>query len=457
MNESLTYRLNLVKTHGETITLLYRPHVSELLWADTRQPLSLAPVGMTASPAAARAWPAARTVSPQTPLVKSPAPRALKIQMGLKCNARCGYCNQTARPAESHGNPAAAERFLAGMESWFKPAEPDGKNLRIEFWGGEPLIYRKTLELLATELRRRYPQALFSIVTNGSVLDDAIIDFLDRLDFGVAVSHDGPGQIANRGFDPFDDTHSAANLRKLHDRLTPKGAISYNCVLTAEHPSLIAVRDYLAGNLGCSPEQLLLSTEELVLPYENTGLAQSPADAAAHARLRNLLFREIAHGSAIHVLNVKEKIHDFYQSLAQRRPAETLWVRCGMDREDALAVDLNGDALTCQNTAAGDGHRLGNVADFSAIRLHTAYHWARREECPRCPVVQLCKGACMRLEDQLWRQACDNSYTYNLALLAAALYLLTGATLVSIEGDLRDGNSEGKLNVIAATPHTNIE
>ena len=47
----------------------------------------------------------------------------------------------------------------------------------------------------------------------------------------------------------------------------------------------------------------------------------------------------------------------------------------------------------------------------------------------------------MFLEDDLWSQACDNSFTHNVAVMAAALYWLTRLVLVEIEGPVirRDG------------------
>lgn len=50
-------------------------------------------------------------------------------------------------------------------------------------------------------------------------------------------------------------------------------------------------------------------------------------------------------------------------------------------------------------------------------------------------MVQLCKGACLFLEDEYWTAACDNAFVHNLALLAAALYYQTqGLILTRVEG-----------------------
>jgi hypothetical protein len=40
--------------------------------------------------------------------------------------------------------------------------------------------------------------------------------------------------------------------------------------------------------------------------------------------------------------------------------------------------------MTCQNTGAKGVHKIGHVADFDAIALDTATHFAFREECMSC-------------------------------------------------------------------------
>lgn len=142
---------------------------------------------------------------------------------------------------------------------------------------------------------------------------------------------------------------------------------------------------------------------------------------------RQAFVRELSDGSALGSLNIREKLQDFFLSLAKGRPSCALTQRCGMDREDTLAVDLHGNVLTCQNTAAGDGHAIGHVSDLGNAILDTARHWLTRDECRCCPVIQLCKGGCMRLEGERWQQACRNSFIYNIVLLKAAVGVLVGA------------------------------
>jgi len=449
MSETLEYRLVLAGRNGYVRHLLYRPHVSELVWEDSGERVSLAAVGMDYANAS-RDWKPAFPVSPANPARKGRNVRVLKIQMGLKCNYACAYCNQASQPHEVQGGIEDVQAFLRKLPEWFNGGKGgQGKDLRIEFWGGEPFVYWKALRILGSALRSAYPKAEFNIVTNGSLIDDEKIDWLDALGFGVGVSHDGPGHAAARGPDPLEDPVRCAVIRRLYDRLFPKGRIGFNCVLTRDNRSLVAIREHIGARLGIDPANVPLTSEELLLPYDAGGMALSPKTPEEHDRVLQEVWWEAVTGRSMPVGAVRRKCEDFFRSLAESRPASSLGQKCGMDRPEHLAVDLKGNALTCQNTSAATKHRIGSIEAFDDIRLKTAHQQSTREECVRCPVVQLCKGACLFLEGDLWRQACDNSFTWNLALLAISLYWLTRLVLIEIEGPvLRRPDLPNRIRVI---------
>ncbi|MFN4309869.1 MAG: radical SAM protein [Ferrovibrio sp.] len=428
------YRLRMAGPQGRRHTLLWQPSDASLLWEDGSA-VDLRPVGLHHQPPGSFA--AAFPVSPSTPAGKAAAPRVLKIQLGLKCNYACQYCNQAAQPQDLQGDPRDVAAFLDLLPQWLA-----GEPRRIEFWGGEPFAYWKTLKPLAEALRERFPQASFGLVSNGSLLDEEKIDWLDRLNFGIGISHDGPA-MKYRGPDPLANVSQRAMLRRLYDRLAPQGRISFNTVLHRSNMSLTAVRHHIAEHLGVPADSLPLVTEEVLLPYDEGGMRLSlRKDADGRAYMRNL-FWEIARGEAMAVSTIRDKIGTLFRHIAEARPAASLGQKCGMDDPSKLAVDLKGNALTCQNMSAETKHRIGHVTAIDQIRLDTAHHWSTRAECARCPVLPLCQGACLFLEDGLWRQACDNSYWHNLAVFAGALYWLTRLVLIEIEGPARrDGLAE---------------
>lgn len=443
VNVDLTYKLHLRDGRGRSRTVLYKPHVSEAIWEDSGKPLPVEHI------AGGRIGPTkfadAEIVHPTQPGLKKSI-TTLKIQLGMKCNYTCLYCNQASTRHDVYGDADEAMTLLQEIPKFFDAGpNGDGEDRRVEFWGGEPFVYWKILRWFVPALRQSYPKAHFNIITNGSLLDQEKIDWIVENDLGINVSHDGPGHKKTRGPDPFDDPENAHWLRVLWDKLGPDSELGklhggsrlgFGCVLTRENYSLWDIRLFIADKLGIPPEKLNLTTEEIVLPYDEGGLSLSPENDAAYQDFVNAQFLEAVSGRSMGVFAVNSKISRFAKTLAQHEPVTANGQKCGMDRSDTLATNLSGQVTTCHNLSAGTKHEIGHVSALEDVRLNTSYHFSTREECMKCPVVQLCQGACMFLEGDLWTKACDNSYAWNTAMLAASLYYLTGMTLVEIEGDV---------------------
>lgn len=49
------------------------------------------------------------------------------------------------------------------------------------------------------------------------------------------------------------------------------------------------------------------------------------------------------------------------------------------------------------------------------------------------PVVQLCKGSCMFLEGEFFKQSCVNEFAFNMGIMMAAVWHLTGMVVVGVD------------------------
>ncbi len=434
----MKFTLTLNGRNGFQRDAHYDPTDSSLVWADTGESLPLPAV----FPRQAREWqPFWHAHHPTNPAGKSHDIRHLKLQLGLKCNYACQYCSQAHQPHDLDGHPSDVEPFMDQLQGWFAGGtDGRGSGVKIEFWGGEPFVYWKLLKPLGEAVRDRYPAAELSIVTNGSLLDDEKLAWVEALDIGIGLSHDGPAQ-AHRGPDPLDEPVTLKNIKRWVSRRMPINRMSFNTVLHRHNDSLKAVRKFFADRLDLPVQAIVLATEEIMLPYDTAGLALSLI-GHDHARYRHRLFWELATGSAMAVGTLRDKVDEFLRAQAESRPLASLGQKCGMDRDDSIAVDMKGNVTTCQNMSALTHHKVGHVEQFDEIRLDTAHHFSTRSECPGCPVVQLCKGACLFLEGEFWTAACDNAFTHNLAVLAAAIYYQTQGlilTRITADGIRRDG------------------
>jgi uncharacterized protein len=412
------------------IRLRYDTSVSSLVNADTGEPV--APQVETAKK------PSAFQVSVDQPATKS-SPRVLKISLGLSCNYECEYCSQRFVPRAAETNPGEVKSFVSGLDAWVTN-EPD----RIEFWGGEPLVYIKTMRPLAEALRVKYPNAMFSIITNGSLLTLELNEWLDTMGFSVGLSHDGPGQSV-RGPDPLDSPETKAAILDLWKRLGPQRRMSFNAMLNRNNPSRAAIQRFFADLV--QDPSVPIGEGAFVDAYDEGGAANSlkPEEFAA---FRNLSFAEIRTGQAANFHAVRDRVTSFVNSIRVGRKSDCLSQKCGMDLPENIAVDLRGNVMTCQNVSAasvapnGQSHNIGHVSDLANVKLNTATHWAKRSECPNCPMLHICKGSCMFLEGDLWETSCDNAFSDAVPIFAAAIEFMTGLVPMRIDGPQREDRKD---------------
>lgn len=402
------FDLTLEARDGSRHSVRYNPHTSEC----EGLPLPVNP-GTFAQVA---------RVAKDKPLGKSRAPLVLKIQLGLSCNYACTYCSQAFQIADATVSRLAdVEHFLTQLDGWIAQA-PE----KIELWGGEPFLYWAKIKRLIPALAERFPTAAFSIITNGSLLDRKKLDFIAAHDLAITISHDGPGQHL-RGPDPLDDPDKRRWIEAL--LAERPGRTGFNAVLTRQHHDLRALKSWFAEKVG---PDIFVGLEGVVNVYDAaTAIGTGRFEPAELNSLTWSIFEALVEDP--NAFGLGERINEFYASIQRRRPIEALGQKCGMDSPDAIAVDLRGNVMTCQNTGAKGVHKIGHVAEFEAIALDTATHFAFRAECMACPVVQLCKGSCMFLEGEFFNQSCANEFAFNFSVMMAAVWHLTGMVVGGVK------------------------
>ena len=127
------------------------------------------------------------------------------------------------------------EEFLWCIEQTIlQDGEPWNANLVIDDWGD-----------LTQMLHEKYPEATFSVITNGSLLNEEIINFIQQYNFDVAISNDGVGQ-KTRGPDPLEDTEKKKWLFKLRNLLMPENKFMETI---AYEPERVQIQGVVVGQL----------------------------------------------------------------------------------------------------------------------------------------------------------------------------------------------------------------
>ena len=378
--------------------------------------------------------PAFRADQANVPIRKHNAPRVLKIQMGLSCNYSCSCCLQKYVPRADEVNATRVKDLISRISTYIH-----GQPTNIQLWGGEPLVYIKTLKPLVAELKKLFSAARFSIITNGSLLNRDINDWLIDNDIGVSISHDGPGQKF-RGPDPFDDAEKAASILDLYWRKKQAGdPVTVGAMIYPENNDRAEVSRWLSEKFG-DPE-ISIGEGAVIEVYDKGATDMSPKTRDQHLELRNISLRNIRRRAdrAFHVS--RTRMGDWLDTMQRGRMLESLGMKCGMDEADTLTIDLMGNVITCQNTSIasnapnGHSHKGGNIDNLDAVEIKTSVHFLNRDHCQGCPVVQVCKGGCMYLTGDLFYSSCNNTFSDHIPYFAAAVEALTGFTPVYIEDE----------------------
>ena len=375
-----------------------------------------------------------------SPLKKSKELYLLKIQLGLSCNYTCDYCSQKFVERAPETSKKDIDAYLAKLDN-FNFDETRG--LKVEFWGGEPFVYWKTLKPLAEAIKEKFShwkrEPRFSVITNGSILTREMCAWLYYMGFEVAISHDGPGQSV-RGPDPFDDPAQKKIILDFYKIMRRQNRISFNSMLNSKNQSRKAIHDWFIEMTG--DETVPLGEGSMVDAYDEDGITNSLDSLEDHFKFRQTTFDEIRyHNGNIGFGIIVQKIDDFTRGVLSNRSADYLNQKCGMDIPGVIATDLRGNVMTCQNVSHvetsknGESHFGGTIEDIDNISLKSVTHWMNRPHCKDCPVLQICQGSCMFLDGKYWETSCANAYSDAVVKFALGFEKMTGFIPVLIKGE----------------------
>ena len=321
--------------------------------------------------------------------------KALCLHVAHTCNLNCAYC--FASQGKYHGDRALMS-FEVGKQALDFLMEHSGtrRNLEVDFFGGEPLMNWEVVKRLVGYARsvekERGKNFRFTLTTNGMLIDDEVIDFVNREISNVVLSLDGRKEINDRTRVDYAGNGSYERIvPKFQKLVAARGGRNYYIRGTFTHANPDFTRDifHMADDLGFTE----LSMEPVVC---------APGDAAALNDADLEIVKEQYEILAKDMLRRQKEGRPitFYHYMLDLTEGPCIYKRisgCGSGTE-YMAVTPWGDLYPCHQFVGEEAYKLGdvwngvqNTALREEFRACNAY---ARPDCDGCWARLYCSGGC---------------------------------------------------------------
>lgn len=320
--------------------------------------------------------------------------KALCLHIAHDCNLACKYC--FAEEGEYHGRRALMS-FEVGKKALDFLIENSGnrRNLEVDFFGGEPLmnweVVKQLVEYGRSKEKEHNKNFRFTLTTNGVLLNDEIMEFLNKEMSNVVLSLDGRKEV-NDMMRPF------RNGKGSYDMIVPKfqkfaqkrGQKDYYIRGTFTRNNLDFSKDVIEfADLGFKQ----MSIEPVVASEEESYAIQKediPQICEEYDKLAKEYIKRKKEGRGF------EFFH-FMIDLEQGPCVAKRLSGCGSGTE-YLAVTPWGDLYPCHQFVGEEEFLLGNVEEGitntnmrDEFKLCNVY---AKEKCKDCFARFYCSGGC---------------------------------------------------------------
>lgn len=326
---------------------------------------------------------------------RNPVVKALCLHIAHDCNLKCKYC--FAEEGEYHGKRELMS-FEVGKKAidFLIKASGKRKNLEIDFFGGEPLmnfgVVKQIVDYARSIEKEHNKNFRFTVTTNGILLNDETMDYINKNMHNVVLSVDG--------------------RKEVHDKMRPcaNGKGSYDLIID-KFEKLADQREqkdyYVRGtftrhNLDFGEDVLDLANKGFKQISIEPVVAEDSADYSIREEDLSAIYQEYER-LALSILDRQEKGEwfNFFHFMIDLTGGPCIikrMVGCGSGTE-YLSVTPSGDLYPCHQFVGMEEFKMGDVdngvvrddirAEFEHCNIYN------KPECKKCWAKFYCSGGCV--------------------------------------------------------------
>ena len=326
-------------------------------------------------------------------MVASPV-KAMCLNVSHDCNLRCAYCFAGKGDYQQGRMVMSAQTGRAAID--FLLEQSEGRRfLEVDFFGGEPLmnwsVVKEVVRYARSKEQSHDKLFRFTITTNGLLLDDDKIDYINREMHNVVLSLDGR-QCTN------DRVRTRVNGSGCYDAIVPK----FQKLIAARQDKEYYVRGtFTKYNKDFSADVLSLRA----LGFEQISIEPVVAEPTAPYALTELdlpeIFEEYERLADL-MLEFRQtgKWFNFFHFMVDldQGPCAIKRLRgCGCGNE-YLCVVPGGDIYPCHQFVGQEVWKMGNIHqatfDYAIKEQFAAATVYDKPACRDCWAQFYCSGGC---------------------------------------------------------------
>lgn len=343
------------------------------------------------------------------------------LMLGQKCNFSCKYCmqhDQFTAPCPSNVNYKLLD-YINNIEvrEHFSKKNDIRKKAMVQLWGGEPLLYWETIKDTVQYLD--HDKFEFTIITNGALLTQDKIDFINEHNVCLVLSNDGECSDYTRGRNMLED-EKFLNLYKQ----VKNGNRAISLVVSPYNSKLLENVDYFRKMIG--EEHLTFLNFDFVKDLGSLSDELKDFDLVAFDNYLAKMFASLD-------LKIKnqEVLDTYTYSFLDNSLRKTNYfysdsfklgkTKCGTV-ESMLNIDMDGNVYVCHNA----GMVLGNIFtdDYADLlkQFNDKYNiYTTSKECLECIAYPACLGGCVLMGEKPRKEySCELTRIYYKRLIEFA-------------------------------------
>ena len=326
--------------------------------------------------------------------------KALCLHVAHDCNLRCGYCFASTGGFDG---TRCLMPYEVGKKALDFLVAHSGKrvNLEVDFFGGEPMMnfdVVKRIVAYGRELEKTHNKKFrFTITTNGLLLNDDMIDFINKEMYNVVCSTDGRKEVNDRvrarvdGSGCYDAIipHFQELVRKRENSEYPENWQYYVRGTFTKYNKDFGEDVLHMNSLGFDQISIEPVVADPKQPYALT-YEDLPEVFEEYDRLSKIMIEKQKSGKGFN-------FYHFMIDLDQGPCAIKRLRGCGCGNE-YVAITPDGDVYPCHQFVGHEEWKMGNVFDLSINKemkdnfaRATVYH---KPKCQDCWAKFYCSGGC---------------------------------------------------------------